>query len=647
LIEHTWIPTSDGCRLSARIWLPEDAEEHPVPAVLEYIPYRKDDSTLPGDSRRHGYLAGCGYAGVRVDIRGSGDSEGILLDEYLPQEQEDACEVIAWLAEQPWCTGSVGMFGISWGGFNALQVAARRPPALKAIISHCSTDDRYADDVHYMGGCLLGYYMLSWASTMLAFNARPPDPKIVGEGWRELWLDRLDRTPPFAHEWVSHQRRDEYWKQGSVCEDFSKIECAVYMVGGWADPYTNAVLRTLEGYDGPRKGLIGPWGHTYPEDARPGPAIGFNQEAVRWWDHWLKGEDNGIMDEPLLRMWMPEPIEPRTSYTTRSGRWVAEESWPPSRLERMTVPLGEGTILGATACGLDGGNWAPFGRDGDFPPDQRGDDGFSLAFESEPLADEIEILGFPEVELEVAADRPRALVAVRLCDVAPDGRTFLITRGLLNLTHRESHEQLTPVEPGRRMTVRVRLNAIAQPVPAGHRLRIAISPTYWPFAWPSPEPVTLSVHGGRAEVPVRSRRAEDDELEPFGEPEWAAPPELKVLATGPAEYAIRRDYVNNVYEVTHWPRYGDRGVRFPDGLEMGMDARDTYRIEEGQPLSAAVRCEYEIEIGRGDWRTRVETSSTMSSDAESFHITNAVDAYEGSVRVFARTWDVTIPRDGN
>jgi uncharacterized protein len=227
MIQNTWIPLADGCRLAARIWLPEDAETDPVPAILEYIPYRKTDGTAARDALIHPYFAGHGYAAVRVDLRGSGDSDGVLLDEYLPQEQEDALEVLAWLAEQPWCTGSIGMIGKSWGGFNSLQVAALRPPELKAIVTVCSTDDRYADDVHYLGGCVLGSKMLPWASTMLGLNALPPDPDVVGERWREVWLDRLERTPAFVEAWLTHQRRDAYWKQGSVCEDFSAITCAV------------------------------------------------------------------------------------------------------------------------------------------------------------------------------------------------------------------------------------------------------------------------------------------------------------------------------------------------------------------------------------------------------------------------------------
>lgn len=276
---HAWIRMSDGCRLGARIWLPVAATRHPVPAVLEYLPYRKSDWTAVDDSTRHPYFASHGYASIRVDMRGSGDSDGVLLDEYLPQEQEDALEVLKWISNQRWCTGAVGMIGISWGGFNGLQVAARRPPQLKAIISVASTDDRYANDVHYMGGCVLATDMLSWSSSMLALGAAPPDPAVVGSRWRKMWMQRLEGAVPFVEAWLSHQRRDAYWKQGSVCENYAAIECPVYMVGGWADGYSDALLRFLHGHNGPRKGLLGPWGHTIPKRAGRVPLSGSCRSA--------------------------------------------------------------------------------------------------------------------------------------------------------------------------------------------------------------------------------------------------------------------------------------------------------------------------------------------------------------------------------
>ena len=328
-IEHTTIPLKDGTRLAARIWLPEDAETDPVPALLEYLPYRKHDGTHERDALTHPYLAGHGYAAVRVDIRGSGESDGVLEDEYSQPELDDALEVIAWLASQPWCSGAVGMFGISWGGFNALQLAALRPPALKAIVTLCSTDDRYADDVHYMGGAKLASADLGWGGFFFADMCHPPDPLLVGERWREMWLQRLENMPLFLERWLKHQRRDAYWRHGSVCEDFSAIKCPVFAVGGWTDGYTNAIPRLLERLDVPRKGLIGPWAHAYPHFAKPGPQVGFLQEMLRWWDHWLKGKPTGVMDEPMLRAWMTENHRPASHHETLPGRWVAEPAWPP------------------------------------------------------------------------------------------------------------------------------------------------------------------------------------------------------------------------------------------------------------------------------------------------------------------------------
>src|SRR3954453_14578403 len=326
-VDHTWIPLSDGTRLAARLWLPD---EEPVPAILEYLPYRKGDAFAARDNRHHTYFAEHGFAGVRVDLRGSGDSDGLLEDEYLPQEQQDALEVIAWLAAQPWCSGTVGVIGISWGGFNGLQVAARRPPALKAVVTMCSTEDRYADDVHYAGGCVLGVDMLQWAATMLTLCAMPPDPAAVGHGWRATWLDRLDRAVPMVEAWLAHQRRDAYWRHGSGCEDYAAIEAPVYAVGGWADGYSNAVPRLLEGLPGPCKGLIGPWSHMFPQDGEPGPTIGFLQECVRWFDQHLKGIDTGIMQEPKLLAWMQDVVPPAGHHAVRPGPWVAEPAWPPA-----------------------------------------------------------------------------------------------------------------------------------------------------------------------------------------------------------------------------------------------------------------------------------------------------------------------------
>ncbi|HEY3058306.1 MAG TPA: CocE/NonD family hydrolase [Chloroflexota bacterium] len=654
---NTWIPLSDGVKLATRLWLPPDHE--PAPAILEYLPYRKDDGTARRDALHHPYFAAHGYACVRVDMRGSGDSDGILLDEYLPLEQDDALEILTWIADQPWCSGSVGIMGISWGGFNALQIAARRPPQLKAIISVCSTDDRYADDVHYTGGCLLDRN-LGWATTMLAYNARPPDPLHVGDRWRSLWLDRLERTPPWIDAWLTHQRYDEFWKHGSVCEDFTAITCAVYMVGGWADGYPNAIPRTLAGLSCPCKGLIGPWGHQYPQLGVPGPKIGFLQECLRWWDYWLKGAATGVMDEPMLRAWIQDSAPPRSFLTERPGRWVAEPAWPASSTDSLRLMLNASgsmsrdlmpeqrlDILGAQYAGMYSGSRTTFGRPGDFPPDQRAEDGLSLTFTSEPLSERLELLGYPSVTLALSVDRPLALIAVRLCEVAPDGASSMISRGLLNLSHRQSREQPSPMVPGAREVVTLQLDVLGCAIPAGHRLRVAISPTYWPYVWPSPEPVTLSVFTGAesyVELPVRPPHPDDGALRPFEAPETASPLAIEVMRPPASSRAITHELTTGVVDESLTADDG-RWRQIANDLVYESKTTTRFRIAEGDPLSAHIRCERTFQIGRGDWQTRVEVWSEQRSDLERFYVDSSCEAFIGTECVFSRRWTFQVPRD--
>lgn len=648
VIEHTWIRLSDGCRLAARIWLPIDAEEAPVPALLEYIPYRKNDWTAAGDAIRHSFFAERGYASIRVDIRGSGDSDGILTGKYLKQEQDDAVEVLDWMSRQPWSAGVCGMFGLSWGGYSALQAAARRPPSLKAVISVCASDDRYADDVSYVGGGVLAFHIISWASMMLAFNARPPDPKVVGSEWRPVWQRRLDASTPFIEAALSHQHRDDHWRQGSVCEGYAAIECPALLVGGWADCFRDGLFRLLEGLPGAKRGLIGPWGHQFPDDGVPGPRLDFLEEAVRWWDYWLKGIDTGVMREPLLRAWMPESVEPRCTYSARPGRWVSEGAWPSPNVSVERRPLTfSGQVISSTRIvGLGAGAWCGFGVPGDFAADQRLDDSLSLCATSSPLGQPLEILGFPEVVLTVVSDRPQAMVAVRLCDVHPDGSSLLVTRGVLNLSHRISHEMPEPLEPGVPSGVNVRLNAIAHCFPAEHRLRIAISPTYWPWVWPSPEPVELKVVAGELFLPVRSGSDLDGP--------WLAPPaplpraqvlRYKDEGRSSSRRLITRDLANERHVVL-WDHDPNRGVvrRFEDGLAFVTHGSDSYSVRDGDPSSAIARSRWSIALGRADWRVRVESTGALSSATETFRARNRLRAYLGDDQVFDQSWTFSAPR---
>ena len=656
---HTWIPLSDGTRLAARIWLPEDAEEHPVPGVLEYIPYRKNDLTAGRDVPHHTYVAGHGYACVRVDLRGSGESEGVLRDEYLRQELEDGVEVIRWISEQPWCSGQVGMIGISWGGFNGLQIAALRPPQLGAVITLCSTDDRYSDDVHHMGGCLLGDN-LSWASTMLSHNSCPPDPQVVGDAWRKMWLERLEGSGLWLAEWLRHQRRDDYWRHGSVCEDYEAIQCPVMAVSGWADGYSNSVFRLMENLHVPRRGLIGPWRHLYPHLGRPGPAIGFLQEEVRWWDQWLKGRDTGVTDEPDLTVWMQDSVPPTTDYETRPGRWIGEEVWPAPHIEEVEFGLARGRLLvdsvsdggeqssvsSPLSCGLFAGKWCSYGAPPDLPHDQREDDGGALVYETEPLDGDIEMLGAPVVELEVEVDRPVAMVAVRLSDVLADDRATRVTYGLLNLTHRNGHEHPELLRPGERYRVSVRMNDIAQNVPAGHRLRLSVSTVYWPLAWPAPEPVRLTIHpeSSRLVLPIRPIRPDHEHEVAFGPPEIGPPLEKTVLRMPEQSWNVVRDLVR---DESRLEVVNDVGVYRIDAIDLEIETRatETYSFRDDDYESLRGETWWMRRFKRGEWEVRTVAHTVLMSNAHEFEIRAQLDAYEGDARIHSMSWNEHIDRD--
>jgi putative CocE/NonD family hydrolase len=658
-IENVWINMPDGVRLAARMWLPVDADERPVPAILEYIPYRKRFGTAERDSITHPYLAGHGYACVRVDIRGSGESDGVLTDEYLQQELDDGCEVIEWLAAQRWCDGNVGMMGISWGGFNGLQIAAMRPPALKAIVTLSSTDDRYADDIHHMGGCLLGDN-LSWASTMFAYNSMPPDPALVGDQWREMWHERLEGSGLWLAKWLRHQRRDDYWRHGSVCEDYSAVQCPVYGISGWADGYSNAVFRMLANLEAPTKGLIGPWSHRYPHIAEPGPAIDFLSELLRWWDHWLKGKETGIMDEPALRVWMQDSVPPTTSYIERPGRWVTERAWPSPEISYRQYHLTRHRLVAdggdlephaiplksPMTTGLFAGKWCSYASGPDLAHDQRREDGGALVFETDPLDEVLETLGATVAELEVSADKPVAMLAVRLSDVQPDDKVTRVSYGLLNLTHRSGSEAPEALEPGRRYRVTVRLNEVAHRFPAGHRLRISLSTSYWPLAWPSPESARIMLYNAhsRIRVPVRIPRADDNVFAPFGEPRGAAPMAKRIVRGPHRNWLVHHDLAKDEATLEVINDSGTFVIEDID-LEISTRAQEWYRSVADDVDTVRAETRWERSMSRGGWLIRTVTRTVMSSNSREFNVAASLDAYEGDKRVYSRNWDERIDRD--
>jgi len=643
--EQIIIPLSDGTRLHARLWRPQQPAAVRVPVVLEWIPYRQSDGTALADSMMHGYFAEQGIAACRVDIRGSGNSDGLLRDEYLKQEQDDALEVIAWLAAREWCNGNVGMIGISWGGFAGLQIAARRPPALKAIVTACSTDDRYSDDVHFMGGALLTDGM-QWGSGFLAQLGRPADPAHVGAAWRDIWMKRLEGIEPPLGNWMAHMERDAFWQHGSVCENYSDIECAVWAVGGWVDGYTDPILRLMEHLPGPKKALIGPWTHMYPTWGQPGPQIGFLQDCMRWWKYWLMDEETGIMDEPRLTLWQGRDPRPDALAPEVSGRWIGLESWPPEapvqhlhaddrRLAAEPGPAEDEIVidspltLGAAAgewCPLDGGGNGP-----EFASDARLDDGLSLCFDTLPLDDPLHLVGVPVLKLRVAFEGHRALLAIRLNEVAASGEAARVTFGLRRLKRPDG------IAPGEFFDVEIPIKGVAHEFTPGKRLRLAISTSYWPLVWPEPvlnavricpAAMTLCLPG----LPAAITDIPDDH---FGPAIHAMPVPSTVLQPGAISRKVCWDQTSG--EVTLWSE-NQRSSWEIDGLRISGRGYHDYAIAPKDGTSARATFSSSQLYERDGWRVRCESHSKVYWQAGRLVLESGYEAYEGDAQVFARSW---------
>ncbi len=648
VIETAFIPMADGGRLAVQLWLPAGAPAHGAPVVLEYIPYRKRDHYRAFDLYWGQTLAQYGVAYARLETRGSGDSTGVLADEYLPTEQHDAVEAIAWLAAQPWCNGKVGMRGVSWGGFSTLQAAALRPPALAAIMPMSASDMRYTDDAHYLGG-VFALTGLKWATSMKVVMAAPPDPLVSGAAWRGMWQERLDATPAIAARWLSHQTNDAFWRHGSVALDWNAIACPVYVIGGLVDSYGNQIPRLLANLKVPRKGLYGPWQHGYPSPATPGPALDWAWEEVRWWRHWLMGEATGIMDEPMLRAFMPSATAAQVSPGPIPGRWVAERTWPSPAIEPRVFHLGGGAltaspqppervhIAGDRIVGLAKVEWVPFAPT-ELPREQSADDALSLVFDTPALTAPLEILGAPALHVRVSADRPVAHLAIRLTEVTAEGKSWLVSYGLLNLTHRDGHETPRPLAPGASYDVDIPLNFVAHRFAAGSRIRAALSESLWPLVWPSPKVASLSLDlaAARLTLPVRPPPASEAAM-----PIALAPPFPSDAKVWPAMTITSAQGAAHVVEI--WPLATDE-IREIGETVSGSGPNVDLAMTASAPDGCIWRANQSSRFQRQGWDVALRADVTITASRTHFQVEERTTATLNGEIVGDRAHSSTVPR---
>ncbi len=500
------IPMSDGVELAATLFLPDPATG-PQPCLLEALPYRKDDLT---SSYAAGYEAlrdTHGYAVCRLDLRGTGSSSGDATDEYPAEEQRDLVEVVGWLADQDWCDGGVGMFGTSYSGFNSLQIACERPPALKAICAIYATDDRWTDDVHWRGGALRLVDLVDYCHYMTPMCVLPPVPAIWGEDWQDEWRRRLAGNEPWVLTWLRENVHGDYWRRGSVRlgadgAGYERIACPTMLVAGWADGYRNNSFRTVAALAAngvPHRLLAGPWAHADPTHAMPGPRIDLDTEMAAWFDRWLR-EPIEPVETSHCDVFVRSSTRPEPDLDLHEGRWLRLPSVPPTT--PLAVALDGPQSLAVlpdlgTAAWIDCAGHLPWG----LSTDQRLDDARSLTWDFDAPQDPA--IGHPRVTLRVSADAPAASLSVKLCDVFPDGTSALVSRGTLDLAFRDGvHATPTPLVPGEEYDVVLELDACAYSWTPGNRLRVSVAGADWPNTVAPPAPVTLTVHGGSLELPL-------------------------------------------------------------------------------------------------------------------------------------------------
>ena len=660
-----FVATDDGERLAVGLYLPDG--DGPFAVLLEALPYRQHDVTASYRSTYERYVAD-GFAVARLDLRGTGSSSGILHDEYSDVERDDLRTVIEWLAGQPWSSGRVGMFGTSYSGFNALHMAADGVPALGAVVAIYATDDRYTDDVHYAGGVLRAIDLIDYPLYMVAMNALPPVPGVFGPGWRDEWLRRVNDTPPWLLEWITHPLDGPTWRRGSIRlgpggEGYERMTCPTMLVAGWADGYRNNTFRVIEQYGRhglPWRLLAGPWVHKSPSTGLPGPHVDDDALIVEFFDEHLRG--GAPRTSAPGRVYVRAPgATPQPDLAHQPGTWRDLSGWPPPglRWRRLQAAPREPGLFDRLVVRGDVG-WSAWNSCGGAMPwgqplDQQADNGRSLCYDWPIVGPDGvgELIGQPVAHLSVQVDRPYGHISVKLCDVAPDGTSALITRGMLDLSHRgvwpvdpdgAVGADVQPVVPGEWMDVAIELESTTWTLVSGHRLRLAVAGSDWPNCWPPPGPLTLTVNPALVllEVPVVTGLALSAPLPP-GDGHSG---DDRDGVTWRIEHDVMADETRAI------TRYGG-----PYDGARGAKVVDDYRGEAGvstiDPGDAWVRgtSSYEITwpgegvgVFAGVVTCRTEATLEVRSDAHGFDVRLELEVSENGEHVARRVWSTSVPR---
>ncbi len=656
-IREVFIPMGDGIRLAADLYIPEHlAATEKLPVLLEYLPYRKDE----GRRNRFGlfaYFVKRGYIVARVDIRGTGRSEGQLVPyEYSEEEQRDGEIVIDWLSRQTFSNGNVGMFGISWGGFNAIHMAMRRPPALKAIITLMSTDDIYQDDVHFMDGMM---HVDAYEIGQDLSNILPGAPDFILD---EKYFQNRFETTPWLLQYKKQQRDGPFWDRASLNSDYTKIDIPVFAIGGWYDGYRDAVFRMFQSLKAPVKALIGPWNHTFPNWADPPPAIEWRADAVRWFDQWLKGKQTGIMEEPRFSAFIRDWHPPGAALDSIRGRWHHVNQLPTPASSNKTWLMASNKKLNSTqvsesslltmaykpSAGPEVGGSVMWW--GDWSPDQRVGDSTSLTFETDPLEEDVTVLGFPKAHLTVSATARRANWFVTLNDVAPSGATTIVTGAGANGTHRLSSVEPRDIDPGKEFQLDIELHATSWIFRKGHRIRVSVSNALWPMIWPSPGSFTSSLRvggegGSGIELPLLQSdgMAKSTFLLPDENPKL--PGYASIDAGTNSGFAEVEGFTRDAKKGTATLRMANEdGAQYPWGKVFGTEAI-THTVSDKNPAEARLESRYTTRVELPHRTLLFEGRLVFSSDTKYFYYEYTRTITENGKLIRSRTWEEKIVRD--